>query len=97
VIAPRRNVQASAFLAARPHVRVVETEPSTEDGLDLVAVERMVNNHKPVPVLTRPEQILAASHMTRAGLGTREIAARLGVAERTAVRWRVAERRKDDG
>lgn len=92
---PYRRILASSFLARRPHVRVVQLEPTAEDGadlIDLVAVERAVNNYRPIPHLTQREKRIAAAYLTDTGIGTREIAERLGVTPRTAVRWRVADR-----
>lgn len=59
-------------------------------GVDRIAVQRVVDGDRPLPVLQPQEQRVAFDLMARAGLSDREIAKRLGMAERTAVRWREA-------
>jgi hypothetical protein len=58
-------------------------------GVDLLAVERMRRGVYPLPVLKgEVEQRYAVVVMTRVGMGADVIAGRLGIAERTVVRWR---------
>lgn len=57
-------------------------------GIDLIAVGRYLTNTPPLAELTEDEQKYAAEQLTAAGLGSREIAKRLGINARTIVRWR---------
>lgn len=57
-------------------------------GIDLVAVERAVRGVPPLPTLTEEEAREATLRMTEADLSASVIARRLGVTERTVVRWR---------
>ncbi|MDN3056912.1 helix-turn-helix domain containing protein [Streptomyces sp. SRF1] len=57
-------------------------------GVDLIAVERMVRGVLPLPELTEDEQRYAALEMAKQRVSERTIAERLGVAERTVVRWK---------
>lgn len=66
----------------------VSTTKTWDGGVDLLAVERVVNNDLPIPQLTEAEQELAARLMTREGFGSAEIAGRIGVENRTITRWR---------
>ncbi|MDX3239755.1 helix-turn-helix domain containing protein [Streptomyces sp. ME03-5709C] len=62
-------------------------------GVDFVAVRRVVQNSHPVPVLEDPlEMRLAAAWMVQDGLSDKEIGRRLGIAAKTAERWREASR-----
>jgi FixJ family two-component response regulator len=56
--------------------------------IDLIAIGRHLADSRPLPELTDAEREFAAQVLTQAGLGFREIAARIGVAERTVNRWR---------
>ncbi|WP_228976724.1 helix-turn-helix domain-containing protein [Streptomyces sp. DH12] len=56
--------------------------------VDLVAVDRAVRGDSPRPELTEREQRYAVVVMTRAGYSGEAIAGRLGILERTVVRWR---------
>lgn len=68
------------------------TETSTDDGIDLIAVERIINNSYPRPVLTTAEQRLAVKLLDEQGQTYLEIAERTGVVARTVARWIAAER-----
>ncbi|MFE0766122.1 helix-turn-helix domain-containing protein [Streptomyces smyrnaeus] len=57
-------------------------------GIDLIAVERAMSGRGPSPALTEEEKRYACREMTRAEMSAREIAERLGVADRTVSRWR---------
>ncbi len=57
-------------------------------GIDLIAVERAMSGRGPCPVLTDEEKRYACREMTGAEMSAREIAERIGVAERTVTRWR---------
>jgi FixJ family two-component response regulator len=56
--------------------------------IDLIAIGRHLADSRPLPELTEVEKEFAAQVLTQAGLGAHEIAARLGVAQRTVTRWR---------
>lgn len=62
-----------------------------EELVDLMAVERAMCPRWPCPELTTSEQQYAAREMTAAGWSAREIAARLGVTQRTVCRWRIED------
>ncbi|MFF2566678.1 helix-turn-helix domain-containing protein [Streptomyces sp. NPDC058084] len=68
----------------------VSTTATGVPGVDFLAVERVVNDDLPLPLLNEAEQHLAARLMTRSGLGADEIAERLRVEPRTVTRWRAA-------
>ncbi|MEU8870505.1 helix-turn-helix domain-containing protein [Streptomyces javensis] len=57
-------------------------------GVDLIAVERAVRGALPLPELNEDEQRYAALEMAKQRVPERTIAERLGVAERTVVRWK---------
>lgn len=57
-------------------------------GIDLIAVTRVLEGEGPLPELTEDELRYAVVVMTDRGLGAQEIADRLGVTQRTVVRWR---------
>ncbi|MEU8723559.1 helix-turn-helix domain-containing protein [Streptomyces antimycoticus] len=60
------------------------------DTVDLVAVGRYLTNRDSLPPLSEAEQEYTARALTHAGCGSRDIARRLGIAERTITRWRHA-------
>jgi hypothetical protein len=66
---------------------VSTTETSIADDLDLIAVERVINNSRPLPRLTLAEQRLAAKLMHEAEVPAAEIAARVGTAKDTVLGW----------
>lgn len=55
--------------------------------IDEIAVTRRCNGDRTVP-LTRAEAAEAWARLEQEGLGHRTIAARLGIAARTVLRWR---------
>lgn len=56
-------------------------------GMDLVAIERAMSMCDVCPTLTPEERRYAVREMTAARWSAREIAERLGIAERTVTRW----------
>lgn len=68
------------------------TETSTADDIDLIAIERVLNNSLPLPALTSAEQHLAVKLMDADGQTYEQIAERTGLVVRTVARWIVAER-----
>lgn len=64
---------------------------TTRGRLDLVAIDRYLTGTRPLPPLTDDEQRYAARVMADAGLSARTTGKRLGVAERTIVRWLAKE------
>lgn len=60
---------------------------STDAGLDLIAIERVINNSRPLPALTEPEQRLAVDLLHEAGVPYDEIASRTAVREHTVTKW----------
>lgn len=65
---------------------VVTTAP--EQPIDLIAVYRLLDDTGPRPELAHHEKQYAAHVLADEGLTLRQIAARLGVAQRTINRWR---------
>ncbi|MGW6391126.1 helix-turn-helix domain-containing protein [Streptomyces sp. NPDC055103] len=59
-----------------------------DKGVDLVAVERAALCRGVCPPLSDEERRRAVKVMTEAGKSAVEIAARLGMADRTVTRWR---------
>ncbi|WNI34190.1 helix-turn-helix domain-containing protein [Streptomyces sp. ITFR-6] len=59
-----------------------------DKGIDLVAVERAALCRGACPALTDEEKRRTVLVMTEAGRSAEDIAARLGMAERTVGRWR---------
>jgi DNA-directed RNA polymerase specialized sigma24 family protein len=90
------SVRGNRFLAARTYhwVDTVHTEEETPAGerLDLIAVERVVNNLEPLPVLTDAEKRRAVREMHRAGVTYSDMAARVGILERQVARWLASAR-----
>jgi hypothetical protein len=66
------------------------TDTTTEDGIDLIALERVVSNSRPLPALTPAERVVAFELLHAAGLPQDEIAARTGVTENAVRTWVVA-------
>lgn len=63
------------------------TDTTTDDGIDLIALERVVNNSRPLPPLTPAERLLAFELLHTAGLPQDEIAARTGATEQAVKAW----------
>jgi len=61
-----------------------------QDRVDEIAVERACHGER--VKLTRPERALAVDKLTKRGLSRFAIADLLGITERTASRWRAANR-----
>lgn len=59
-----------------------------EEVIDLLAVDRALRNNTPLTDLELPEKRYAAQLLTADGHSAHDIAERLGVAQRTIVRWR---------
>ncbi|MEV7770492.1 hypothetical protein [Kitasatospora sp. NPDC086791] len=66
---------------------VSTTETTTDDDLDLIAIERVINNSRPLPTLTPAEQRITAHLMHQDDVPIEEIAARVGVAKSTVSNW----------
>lgn len=61
---------------------------TSDRDVDLVAVQRLLDDDAPLPELHEHEQEYAARRLGEQGLGAGTIAVRLRVAERTVTRWR---------
>lgn len=92
VIAERRAVLADALSPQREAAKQYEAPRTTVDD---VAVYRAINGDRTVP-LTRPERSEAVRILTGRGLSGEAIAERLGVTERTVVRWRAVHREESE-
>jgi len=94
---PRRRVHGTSIsgtlAAPTPNYQRVATDTTaieTDDQLiDLVAIERAVNDGD-AGGLTATERVYAARVMRGHGMSASQVATRLGVAERTVVRWSAA-------
>ena len=63
------------------------TYDTVRDGIDLVAVQRYIDNDRPLPHLEHHEREPVARAMHEASIPVGEIATRLGTYERAIDRW----------
>ncbi|MFF2954303.1 hypothetical protein ACFVVU_23535 [Kitasatospora sp. NPDC057965] len=87
---------STAYLRRRPCIWVSTTDTTTDDDVDLVAVERAANGQEPIPPLNVAEQRLAVHFMWRAGISYNDMAARAGIVQRKVARW-VAKEKAAEG
>ncbi|WP_224275770.1 hypothetical protein [Streptomyces sp. LS1784] len=83
---------STTFLTRRPCVWVSTTDTTTDDGLDLVAVERAANGLEPLPPLSDTEKVLAVRAMWRAGVSYEDMAVRADMLPRRVARWVAKEK-----
>lgn len=83
---------STTFLTRRQCIWVSTTDTATDDGLDLVAVERAANGREPIPPLSDAEKRIAVGVMWRAGVPYEEMAARAGILPRRVARWVAKEK-----
>ncbi|MFI2612075.1 hypothetical protein [Kitasatospora sp. NPDC018619] len=85
------------FLRRRPCIWVSTTDTTTEDDVDLVAVERAANGREPIPPLSDAEKALAVRVMWRAGVSYEDMAVRAGLLPRRVARWVAKEKQLLEG
>lgn len=83
---------STTFLTHRPYAWVSTTDTTTEDGLDLVAVERAANGREPLPPLSDAEKRIAVRVMWRAGVSYEVMAVRADLLPRKVARWVAKEK-----
>lgn len=94
VIAERRAVLADA-LSPRERREAPKPYEDARIAVDEVAVHRAIDGDRTVS-LTRAERSEAVRILTDRGLSRFEIAERLGVTDRTVVRWRAVHREESE-
>lgn len=85
------RIAASSIKASRPvstPIRVSLPVETYSDDIDWIAVQRVVDNDRPLPALNRDETRAAALLMTAAGRGVKETARLLGTNDRQIARWK---------
>ncbi|MGW2920335.1 hypothetical protein ACWDBF_21090 [Streptomyces angustmyceticus] len=85
-----RTLTATRTFDQRPLQWMPPAEPTSEDDIDWIAVERAVHGDVPTGGLNRNEARAAALIMTSNGQTERHVATSLGIYERQISRWRAA-------
>lgn len=80
------------FLTRRPCIWVSTTDTTTDDDIDLVAVERAANGREPIPPLNDAEKRLAVHAMWQAGVSYEDMAVRADLLPRRVARWVAKEK-----
>ncbi|WP_262058565.1 hypothetical protein [Streptomyces sp. STR69] len=89
---PGRPTPTRPASGPRPIRYTPRVQRPRHPGIDESAVQCVVLNVHPLPVLSRAEARLACWHLTGRGYSAAEIADRLQVAQRTINRWRAEDR-----
>ncbi|MFF1341084.1 helix-turn-helix domain-containing protein [Streptomyces sp. NPDC058290] len=80
------TLKASRAISTRPRVPLpLETY---SDDIDWIAVQRVVEDDRPLPALTREEQRVAALLLTAAGRSEKDTARLVGTHDRQIARWK---------
>ena len=90
-----RTLTATRTFDQRPAQWTPPAEPTSDDDIDWIAVERAVYADVPTSGLTEAEARAAALIMTANGRGENDIAAHLGIYRRKITRWRAAAKLAD--
>lgn len=80
------SIKASRAISIRPRVALpIETY---SNDIDWIAVQRVIEDDRPLPALTREEQRVAALLLTAAGRSEKDAARLVGTHDRQVTRWK---------